>query len=96
MNILNTFLGTSFNFDNMIYHDEFLQGGYGKYSIRELDVISESIMHEGMLVDTTYVGKALFGMIECLRNKRIKPKKVLFWNTGGVIGLLSQIKSLEI
>ena len=96
MNILNTVLGTNFSFDNMVYHDEFIQGGYGKYSVREREVILKSIMHEGMLVDTTYVGKALFGMIECLRNKEKKPRKVLFWNTGGVIGLLSQIKTLEI
>ena len=56
-------------------------------SQEELTVIQEVVSKEGMLVDPTYSGKAFYGMSNLVA-KGTK-KNVLFWNTGGMMNLLS-------
>lgn len=90
MACLNGYLGTNYDFSNMEFHEEFLLGGYGKSSKEELSIIKECIAHEGMVIDPTYVGKAFYGMCSILEKEQNLGKKVLFWNTGGVMNLLSQ------
>lgn len=90
MACLNEYLGTSYDFSNLEFHEEFLLGGYGQSSEEELNVIKECIAHEGMVIDPTYVGKAFYGMCSILEKNKCSGKKVLFWNTGGVMNLLSQ------
>lgn len=89
MKCLNSYLGTNYDFSNLIFCDDYLCGGYAKTSKEELDVIRECISKEGMVIDPTYSGKAFYGMIRMLNNK-VQGKRVLFWNTGGLINLLSQ------
>lgn len=90
MAYLNEYMNSHYDFSNLIFHEEFLLGGYGKSSDEELNVIKECISHEGMVVDPTYVGKAFYGMNSILSHKNCESKKMLFWNTGGVINLLSE------
>lgn len=43
-----------------------------------------------MIIDTTYSGKAFWGMKMIIENSEdYKGKNVLFWNTGGIFNLLS-------
>lgn len=90
MSQLNEYLNTSYDFSNLIFHDEFLCGGYAQTSSEELDLIKECISKEGMVIDPTYVGKAFYGMSNILIKSCFANKNILFWNTGGVINLLSQ------
>lgn len=96
MEELNAYLGTSYDFSNMVYHEEFLFGGYGKTSKEELDTIKECVGKTGMLIDPTYSGKAFYGMTQILSrsNDKLEDKNVLFWNTGGQMNLLSQKNAL--
>ena len=91
MQILNSYSKQSYTFDNLVFLDKYLCGGYANYSIELFDSVRECISHEGMVVDPTYSGKALWGMINELRANpsRFAGKNVLFWNTGGIINLLS-------
>lgn len=90
MEILNQYLHEKFDFSNLVFHDDFLNGGYSKTSPEELRTIQECISHEGLIIDPTYAGKAFWGMTSILEKRDYKNKKILFWNTGGLMNLLSQ------
>lgn len=90
MEILNQYLHEEYDFSNLVFHDEFLNGGYSKTSPEELTTIQECISHEGLIIDPTYAGKAFWGMTSILEKSNHKNKKILFWNTGGLMNLLSQ------
>lgn len=90
MEILNQYLHEKFDFSNLIFHDDFLNGGYSKTSPEELTTIQECISHECLIIDPTYAGKAFWGMTSILEKRIHKNKKILFWNTGGLMNLLSQ------
>ena len=90
MEILNQYLHEKFDFSNLVYHDDFLNGGYSKTSLEELRTIQECISHEGLIIDPTYARKAFWGMTSILEKRDYKNKKILFWNTGGLMNLLSQ------
>ena len=90
MEILNQYLHEKFDFSNLVFHDDFLIGGYSKTSPEELRTIQECISHEGLIIDPTYAGKAFWGMTSILEKRDYKNKKILFWNTGGLMNLLSQ------
>lgn len=90
MEILNQYLNEEYVFSNLVFHDDFLNGGYIKTSPEELKTIQECISHEGLIIDPTYAGKAFWGMTSILEKRDYKDKKILFWNTGGLMNLLSQ------
>lgn len=90
MEILNQYFHEKFDFSNLVFHDDFLNGGYSKTSPEELRTIQECISHEGLIIDPTYAGKAFWGMTSILEKRDYKNKKILFWNTGGLMNLLSQ------
>lgn len=96
MGCLNSYLQEEYNFSNLMFHEEFLLGGYGKSSEEELAVIRECVSREGMIIDPTYSGKAFYGMLSILSDEQYVGKKILFWNTGGLINLLSAKKLFDI
>ena len=91
MDILNTYLKTSFDFSNMSFYEDYLCGGYDLTSPELLISIKDCISNEGMLIDPIYTGKTFWGMTEIIKdNKEIyRGKNVVFWNTGGLFNLLS-------
>ena len=94
MGWLNTYLNSKYDFSNLVFHEEFLLGGYGKNSAEEMAIIHECISHTGMIIDPTYVGKAFHGMHSVLSTGKYVGKKILFWNTGGLINFLSNRNAL--
>ena len=90
MKILNDYLKSKYSFENLRFSEDFLCGGYAKYTDDLMEVIKECISKEGMIIDPTYSGKAFWGMIDIIKKSSIyKKKNILFWNTGGVYNLLS-------
>lgn len=91
MRILNNYLGSSYDFRNLDFSDSFLCGGYAKYNQELFHIVKECLSNEGMIVDPTYSGKALYGMIKTIESQieKYSGKSILFWNTGGIINLLS-------
>lgn len=92
MRILNKYMKKNYNFNNMQFYDQFLCGGYGQTTPSLLFVIKDCIKNEGMLVDPCYSGKSFFGMSEIIQRnpKEYKGKNILYWNTGGLLNLLSE------
>ena len=93
MSVLNSYLDTKYNLDNIILYDNFRCGGYGIYDSSIVDVIKECASKEGLTLDPTYTGKAFHAMIEIIKsNLNLKGTNILFWNTGGIFNLLSEIR----
>ena len=62
--------------------DDYLFGGYGKYSDELLTFIRQTVNEKNLPLDATYTGKALFGTVQEIR-KRCLTGPVLFIHTGG-------------
>ena len=88
---LNRLLGKKYTFNNLIFTDKYLCGGYAQYSENLMNRISECVSNEGMLIDPIYSGKAFYGMCEEIERELIhfKNKNIVFWNTGAVYTLTS-------
>jgi len=69
------------------FRDDWFEGGYEKTSPELMQTIEQAAL-AGILVDPTYSGKALRGMVEMVRRGDIpRGSKVLFWHTGGLMNL---------
>ncbi len=75
---------TDFNIDT-----GFIGPGYGIASKESDEAIKFFSENEGIILDTTYTAKAAAGLLNYIRNGKFeKGKNVLFWHTGGLIGIL--------
>lgn len=72
------------SFEKIIVTDEYLCGGYGKYSEELVSMIKHVYFNYGIALDVTYTGKAYLGMIDYIRKNEIINKNVLFIHTGGL------------
>ena len=68
--------------------DDFHFGGYAKTTPELLSFISDFEHQTGIPLDPTYTGKALFGLIKTIEDKKLMNKRILFIHTGGVHKLL--------
>ena len=98
MQILNEYMGTNYRFDNMTFYEDYLCGGYDQTTPELLSVVKECISHEGMIIDPCYSGKSFWGMNEIIRNnpEQYRGKNILYWNTGGLMNLLSMKKRYDL
>lgn len=65
------------------FTDNYRLDGYGCYNDAITKTIEKVERLEGIAMDTTYVGKAFWGMTQFLQENNIQGKKVLFVHTGG-------------
>lgn len=72
-----------FREEDLIFEDGYRLGGYGSSTEKELECIERVMEQDGIPMDTTYVGKAFFGMLEYLKEHNIRGEKLLFIHTGG-------------
>ena len=98
MRILNEYLGADYGFENMTFYEDYLCGGYDQTTSELLSVVKECISHEGMIIDPCYSGKSFWGMNEIIRNnpEQYRGKNILYWNTGGLMNLLSMKKRYDL
>lgn len=72
-----------FSTKNMIeFNDQYLLGGYGKRNEELNKFIHKLTSRTGILFDSTYTGKAFFGMVHELLESNEK-SNIMFWHTGG-------------
>ena len=65
-----------------ILDDSYIGEGYGTYN-KEIDnTIKKVLIEYGIPLDSTYTGKAFYGMQKYIEKKNIKDKKILFIHTG--------------
>ena len=69
--------------EKVLFTDKYICGGYGKYNDEILDTIRAVLVYDGMPLNTTYTGKAFWGMKKYVSDNVIKNKNILFVNTGG-------------
>ena len=91
MNSFNSLLGHNYDFSNMVFCDQFIGEGYGKYNNDLVALIRECASKEGMLLDPTYSGKAFYGMHSIIQSEEFCNQDILFWNTGGLFNLMSEL-----
>ncbi|WP_312654089.1 pyridoxal-phosphate dependent enzyme [Proteiniclasticum sp.] len=65
------------------FTDKYVCGGYGKYNNQIISTVQRVYNTEGIALDTTYTGKAFWGMTEYVKEKQISNSKILFIHTGG-------------
>lgn len=71
------------NSDVINFIDDYVLDGYGSYNEDILETIKHVFIQEGIPLDTTYTGKALWGMKEYINKYKITNKNILFIHTGG-------------
>lgn len=65
------------------FEDQYRCGGYGNYTDEIQELIDQVMLRDGVPMDTTYVGKAFWGMCKYLESHGIHEKNILFLHTGG-------------
>lgn len=63
--------------------DEYIGNGYGQEETEIADTIKEVMIQYGVPLDSTYTGKAFWGMKKYLEKETINGKNILFIHTGG-------------
>ncbi len=72
------------------------EADYGVLTKNEISSINELALMEGVLLDPVYTGRAFYGMLDCLKNKKIKENSnILFWHTGGLPALFDYANGLK-
>lgn len=66
-----------------IFVDKFVVDGYGKVNEGIEAIISLVMVKYGIPLDSTYTGKAFYGMKKYIFENKIKNKNILFIHTGG-------------
>ena len=69
--------------------DTFVGGGYGIPTPASTEAIELSARLEGLFLDPTYTGKAMAGLMARGRRGELDDRTVLFWHTGGQVGLFA-------
>lgn len=83
-------LPDSFPQEKIIFLDDYRFGGYEKFNNELLQLIKDTIQIEGLPLDLTYTGKAMFALHQLVYCGAIKEgSKVVFWHTGGLLNLTS-------
>lgn len=83
-------LSPAFPREKINFRDDFRFGGYERFDDQLLQFVKGVIREEGLPLDLTYTGKAMFGMHQLVAGGEIKRgKKVVFWHTGGLLNLTS-------
>jgi D-cysteine desulfhydrase family pyridoxal phosphate-dependent enzyme len=70
--------------------------GYAVSTKEELEFIADFARKTGIVLDPVYTGKAFFSLVkDLLEDSDGDPKTVLFWHTGGSLGIYAQRSQLE-
>lgn len=71
------------NIEDITFIDNYIGEGYGYYNSEIINVIKQILTFNGIPLDTTYTGKAFWGMKEHIKLNKISDKNILFIHTGG-------------
>lgn len=74
--------------------DDYVLDGYGTYNDDILETIRDVLINDGIPLDTTYTGKAFWGMKEYIKKNQIIDKNILFIHTGGTPLFFNDLEEL--
>lgn len=78
-----------------IFVDDYVGSGYGKEDENVLMIIKDVMTYFGVPLDSTYTGKAFYGMKHYIREHKISGKSILFLHTGGTPLFFDDIERFE-
>lgn len=88
-NMLASHYGVNKDYTGQInFITDYLCGGYENFTPQMSEYLDNVMANTGIMFDTTYSGKAFFGMMDYLSNHP-EATDVLFWHTGGLMNLMS-------
>lgn len=74
--------------DKILFNTDYLYGGYECYT-QDMKVYLDNAMKQtGLMFDTTYSGKGLYGMMSEIKKCHIEDKNIIFWHTGGIMNMM--------
>lgn len=80
-----------FTREDVLANEEYCRAGYGVLTDAEREAVQLFAIHEGLLLDPVYTGRAAAGMIDLIRRGFFKKDEtVLFWHTGGQPALFAE------
>ena len=69
--------------EKTVFVDDYISDGYGKSDDEVLGLIKKEFIINGIPLDSTYTGKAFYGMKDYVLKNNLRDKKILFIHTGG-------------
>lgn len=74
--------------DRILFNTDYLYGGYEQFTPEVEAYLKKAMMETGLMFDTTYSGKAFYGMMDIIKKNRLQDKRIVFWHTGGIMNLM--------
>ena len=65
---------------------DYLCGGYESYTEEMNNYLNAAMLKTGLIFDTTYSGKAFYGMMDMVKTQHLQGN-LLFWHTGGLMNV---------
>ena len=88
-NMLAEYYGMKQRYDERIlFNTDYLCGGYEQYTPEMEEFLNRAMRRTGLMFDTTYSGKAFYGMMDYVEKNRLQDKKIIFWHTGGLMNIM--------
>lgn len=88
-NMLAEYYGMTESYANRIlFNTDYLFGGYEQFTPEMDAYLKKAMVETGLMFDTTYSGKAFYGMMDVIKKNGLKDKKIVFWHTGGIMNLM--------
>ncbi len=80
--------------DRILFIDDYTGNGYAWDMPEIMETIREVMIYQGIPLDSTYTGKAFWGMKQYIKENRIMNKNILFIHTGGTPLFFDGLKNL--
>ena len=74
--------------NDIIFNTDYLYGGYEKYTPEMEKYLKKAMQETGLMFDTTYSGKAFYGMMQEIEKNKLYDKNIIFWHTGGIMNIM--------
>ena len=88
-NMLAKYYGMTKRYDeSILFNTDYLCGGYERFTPEMDAYLKKSMRETGLLFDTTYSGKAFYGMMDYIKQHNLQDKKIVFWHTGGIMNIM--------
>jgi D-cysteine desulfhydrase len=89
-------INKNFQLSDIRLNRDYDKDGYGVVTNNEINAINELAKNEGVLLDPVYTGRAFYGMLDFLKEKKIPTNaNVLFWHTGGLPAIFKYANELK-
>lgn len=87
---ISSYLGLPSRNKPIDFRDNWVGQGYEKADSKVISAITTAAEIEGLILDSTYTGKAFAALLDLVSDGEIPQKSnVLFWHTGGLINLMA-------